>query len=112
EKDEIDNIFSGTTWLRNDVVGEIFWGGKNQFRLFFKNKNDFEILRIRDGDISGLYQEGVYMFKNDTLKVLYKNTAGEITGTLKYKLLNSRTLAIVKSDGSLGTGTYDAYIKQ
>lgn len=42
EKDEIDNIFSGTTWLRNDVVGEIFWGGKNQFRLFFKNKNDFE----------------------------------------------------------------------
>lgn len=70
------------------------------------------ILRIRDGDISGLYQEGVYMFKNDTLKVLYKNTAGEITGTLKYKLLNSRTLAIVKSDGSLGTGTYDAYIKQ
>ena len=106
------NPLNGTTWLRNDLAGEIVWGGKNQFRITFKNNSDFEILNIRNGEIKDLYHEGKYTFNGKTLTIPSKSRNGEEVKQIIYELTNSRTLALKKSDGSLSNSSYDNYIKQ
>lgn len=112
EPKEENNVLYGTTWLRNDLAGEVVWGGKNQFRITFKNNTDFEILNIRNGDIKGMYHEGKYAFDGKILTIPSKYSENDAVKNITYELSNSRTLSFKKSDGTLSVSSYDNYIKQ
>lgn len=109
---EQENILIGTFWLRKDIASEIIYGGgDNYLKLTFKKDNFYEIVRVKADKVNSLQEEGTYTL-TDNKDVILTTEKNEQKTSLRYVLVNNRTLHRVTETGEILTNAYEAYIMQ
>ncbi|HAU54160.1 MAG TPA: hypothetical protein DCW66_13390 [Sphingobacterium sp.] len=107
-----DDILTETSWLRKDMDAEIIYGGgDNYLRINFKKSNNYEIVQLKGERITGLKEEGAYAL-TDNKDLVITTTKNQQKLSLRYVLVNDRTLNRVNEKGEVLSNAYEAYIKQ
>ena len=107
-----DDILVETSWLRKDMDSEIIYGGgDNYLRITFSKDNVYEIVQMKDKRVTGLKETGSYML-TDNKDLVLTTTKNEQKLSLRYVLVNDRTLGRVTENGEVLSNAYEGYIKQ
>jgi len=89
----------------------IYGGGDNYLRITFSKDNVYEIVQMKDKRVTGLKETGSYML-TDNKDLVLTTTKNEQKLSLRYVLVNDRTLGRVTEKGEVLSNAYEGYIKQ
>jgi hypothetical protein len=89
----------------------IYGGGDNYLRINFKKSNNYEIVQLKGERITGIKEEGTYAL-TDNKDLVITTIKNQQKLSLRYVLVNDRTLNRVNEKGEVLSNAYEAYIKQ
>src|SRR5690606_18344329 len=105
-----EEIITNSVWKKSDLTTESVFGEGVYLKLLFNKSSNYEIIRYRNNSYLGITQKGKYEISKDVVTLNYTIQNEEIS--LKYKLLDDKTLAYVKSNGEISNLPEDFYRKE
>jgi len=102
-----NNALFDTKWQTEDIITKIIYGGECYQVIHFKDNENFEFYKTRNGQISSHDDEGTYSINEKVVTIKYMNSTTNKETIANFDMINSGTLV----RNPKGTA-YDTYVKQ